>query len=120
MRNIISRNWSIIDEFFEIIRGCYGLLQSGRLANDLLHTRLDNSGYYESATTTGLWRHKWRPIQFVLIVDDFDIKYVGKQHALYLFKILEQKYEIIADWEGKFFAGIDLAWNYDENHAKRT
>ena len=32
--------------YFEILQGCYGLPQSGRLANDLLHTRLENAGYY--------------------------------------------------------------------------
>ena len=50
--------------YFEILRGCYGLPQSGRLANDLLRTRLEKADYYESATTPGLWCHKWRPIQF--------------------------------------------------------
>ena len=53
-------------------------------------------------------------------MDDFGIKYVGKQHALHLLKILEHNYEIKADWEGNKFAGIDLAWNYDEQHDKRT
>ena len=99
--------------YFEIIRGCYGLPQSGRLANDLLGTRLENSVYYEAATTPGLWRHKCPPIHFFLIVDGFDIKYVGKQHTLHLLKILEQNYEITTDWEGKKFAGIYLACNYD-------
>ena len=51
---------------------------------------------------------------------DFGIEYFGKQHALHLLKILEQNYEITADWEGKKFAGIVLAWNYDEQHSKRT
>ena len=32
--------------YFEILRGFYGLPQSGRLANDLLHTHLDKAGYY--------------------------------------------------------------------------
>ena len=59
--------------YFEIVRGCYGLLQSGKLANDLLRTRLEDAQYYETATTPGLWRHKWRSILFVLIVDDFGI-----------------------------------------------
>ena len=58
---------------FEILRGCYGLPQSGRLANDLLRTCIEKAGYYEAATTPGLWRHKWLPIQFVLMVDDFGI-----------------------------------------------
>ena len=30
--------------YFEILRGCYGLLQSGRLANDLLNMRLKKAG----------------------------------------------------------------------------
>ena len=64
--------------YFEILRGCYGLPQSGRLANNLLRTRLEKAGYYEAATTPGLWSHKWSPIQLFLLVDDFVIKYVGK------------------------------------------
>ena len=56
--------------YFEILRGCYGLPQSVRLANDLLRTRLKKADYYEAATTPSLWCHKWHPIQFVLLVDD--------------------------------------------------
>ena len=63
--------------FFLNIRGWYGLPQSGKLANGLLRTHLNKSGYYEAATTPGLWKHTWRPIQFCLIVDDFGIEYVG-------------------------------------------
>ena len=40
--------------YFEILRGCYGLPQSGRLANELLCTRLEKADYYEAATTPGL------------------------------------------------------------------
>ena len=80
--------------YFEILRGCYGLPKSSRIANDLLHKRIKKAGYYEAATTPGIWLHKWRPIQFVLIVDDFGIEYVGKQHALHLLKILDQHYDI--------------------------
>ena len=50
--------------YFEIIRGCYGLPQSGILANNLLHTRLLKKGYFEATNTPGLWKHNWRPIQF--------------------------------------------------------
>ena len=59
--------------YFDILRGCYGLPQSGRLANDLLCTRLEKAGYYEAATIPGLWSHKWRTIRFFLLVDDFGI-----------------------------------------------
>ena len=50
--------------YFEILRGCYGLPQSVRIANDLLRTRTEKAGYYEAATTPVLWSHKWIPIQF--------------------------------------------------------
>ena len=100
--------------YFEILHGYYGLPQSGRLANDLLCTRLEKAGYYEAATTPGLWCHKWRPIQFVLLVDDFGIKYVGKEYALHLLKNLEANYNITTHWEGNFFAGIDLTWDYHD------
>ena len=53
-------------------------------------------------------------------MDDFGITYVGKQHALHLLKILEKHYEITSDWGGKKSSGIDLAWNYDEQHSKIT
>ena len=88
-------------------------------SNYLLRTRLEKAGYYEAATIPGLWSHKWRPIQFVLIVDDFGIKYVGKQQALHILKILQQNYEITTDRED-FFSGIDLAWDYNDQHANRT
>ena len=53
LTNHIHNDWV----YFEIVRGCYGLPQSGKLVNDLLRTRLNKSGYYEAATTMGLWRH---------------------------------------------------------------
>ena len=42
-------------------------------------------------------------------MDDFGIKYVGKEHALHLLNILELNYDITTDWEGTKFAGIYLA-----------
>ncbi len=41
--------------YFEISQGCYGLPQSGILANNLLCTRLVKEGFYESLSTPGLW-----------------------------------------------------------------
>ena len=79
------------------------------LTNDQLHTRIEKSGYCKAATTPVLWSHKWRSIQFVLIVNDFGIEYVRNKHALHLLKILEQHYEITTNCEGENFAGIGLA-----------
>ena len=75
---------------------------------------------YEAATTPGLWKHTWRPIQFALIVDDFGVEYIGKQHAKHPARVLEQHHEITQDWEGKKFAGVNLQWNYAKNHSERT
>ena len=116
LTQMVQKGWI----YFDILCGCYGLPHSGKLANKLLRTQLEKAGYYEAATTPGIWRHKWRPIQFLLIVDDFGIEYASKQHALYLLKILEQQYNITAYWEGKEFSGIDLECNYTEQHYRRT
>jgi hypothetical protein len=70
--------------YIEIQKGMYGLKQAGLLANQLLQTRLAPFGYYPARHTPGLWLHKTRPISFTLVVDDFTVKYVGKQHAEHL------------------------------------
>eukprot|EP00957_Ditylum_brightwellii_P020515 1546763-Ditylum_brightwellii.AAC.1 len=71
----------------------YGLPQAGILANKLLKERLATAGYCPTRHTPGLWRHKWRPVTFSLAVDDFGIKYVGKENALHLLNTLKQWYE---------------------------
>ena len=105
---------------FEILKGVYGLPQAGRLANDLLRQRLNHDGYNETTTTPGLWKHKSRPIIFVLTVDDFAIQYVGKENALHLEQTLNKHYETTTDWIGSKFAGINLKWNYHSNHSQRS
>ena len=90
------------------------------MANDLPRKRLNKKGYYEATTIPGLWKHKWRPIQFCLLVDDFGIKYVGEKHANHLKAALLQHYEITKYWEDKKLASIDLEWKYAVKHKKRT
>lgn len=59
--------------------------------------------------------HKWRPISFTLVVDDFGVKYVGKQHAQHLLKILQTNYEkLVVDWDGGRYCGLQLTWNYEQ------
>jgi len=60
----------------------YGFPQAGLLANELLEKRFNEHGYHQSKLVPGLWKHEWRLIQFTLVVDDFGVKYVGKEHAL--------------------------------------
>ena len=106
--------------YFEITKGVYGLKQAGKLANDLLTERLAKHGYYQALTTPGLWRHNWRPLSFVLIVDDFAIKFVGQRHADHLLQALSEDYKVTTDWTGSKFAGIDLAWDYKKRTCRLT
>ena len=70
--------------YIMIVLGMYGLPHAGLIANELLEQRLNKHGYHQSKLVPGLWKHKWRPIWFTLVVDDFGIKYVGKEHAMHL------------------------------------
>jgi hypothetical protein len=84
-----------------IRKGMYGLKQAGLPANQLLQSRLAPFGYYLARHTPGLWLHKTRPLIFSLIVDNFAVKYVAKQHADHLINALLQSYELTSYWEGK-------------------
>ena len=64
--------------YCEIIRGMYGIPDSGSLANKLLKKRLEEHGYTEVDHTPGLFKHENRPIWFTLTVDDFGVKYIGE------------------------------------------
>ena len=58
--------------------------------------------------------HNWRPIRFSLCVDDFGVKYVGKEHADHLMVLLSKIYKNLNDWEGKRYLGLDLDWDYEK------
>ena len=60
-----------------------------------------------------MWRHATRPITFSFVVDDFGIKYVGKEHADHLIKCLKEKCKLTEDWTGNLYCGITLDWNYE-------
>jgi len=57
-------------------------------------------------------RHEWRPTTFTLVVDDFGVKYVGKEHADHLVASLKTKYKLVEDWAGDLYWGIKLHWDY--------
>ena len=86
----------------------YGLPQAGILAQKLLEERLNDEGYFQSKITPGFWTHKWRPICFTLVVDDFGVKYVGEEHARHLLSIIKRDYKCKAEWEGERYIGLTL------------
>jgi hypothetical protein len=98
--------------YIEIRKGMYGLKQAGLLANQLLQTRLAPFGYYPARHTPGLWLHKTRPIYFTLVVEDFAVKYVRKQHAEQLWNALLRTYELTTDWTETVYSGMTLKWDY--------
>lgn len=83
----------------EISRGMYGLPQAGRIANDELVPFLHTHGFKQATRTHGLFVHDTRPCAFSLIMDDFGVKYVGKENAEHLRDALASKYKITEDWK---------------------
>jgi len=82
----------------EVTKGMYGLPQAGLLANELLEQHLNKHRYFQSKLVPELWKHTTRPILFTLVVDDFGVKYVGKEHAEHLVTVLQEHYQLKADW----------------------
>ena len=46
-------------------------------------------------------------------MDDFGVKYVGKEHADHLIMALKKNYEISIDEEGTKYCGLTLDWDYE-------
>jgi hypothetical protein len=98
--------------YFEIQRGCYGLPQAGILAKDLLCGRLEKEGYYKANTTPGLWKHKWQPIQFCLIVDEFGIENVGIKHFNHLLSVRQRYHHVQTNMAGSKIVGSNVQWDF--------
>ncbi len=98
--------------YIKVQKGMYGLLQVGILAQQLLEKHLNAHGYSQSKAVPGLWTHTMRPISFTLVVDDFGIKYVGKEHVMHLLDILKQHCKLSENWSGTIFIGLTFDWDY--------
>ncbi len=72
-------------------------------------------GYKQSKITPGYWTHQWGPISFAFVVDNFGIKYIGKEHTKHLINMLKQYYKIKEDWDGNQYLGITLDWDYKKH-----
>jgi hypothetical protein len=62
--------------YFQVDKGMYGLPQAGLLAQRRLVDHLRKHGYTESKLVPCLFRHATNGITFVLVVDDFGIKFL--------------------------------------------
>jgi len=45
-------------------------------------------------------------------VDDFGVKYIGKEHVMHLINTLKEHYKVAEDWKGWQYLGITLDWDY--------
>jgi len=68
----------------EVVKGMYGLPQAGCLAYGQLVMHLQHAGYVKSGSTPGLFKYVSKPIQFILVVDDFGIKYQSEDDLNHL------------------------------------
>jgi hypothetical protein len=99
--------------YLEVQKGMYGLPQAGILANKLLIKQLAPYGYFPVTHTPGLWKRQSHPVLFSLVVDNFGVKYVGKEHAQHLIDTLGKFYDLTVDWEATKYCGITLEWDYE-------
>ncbi|KAL7542750.1 hypothetical protein ACHAWF_007246 [Thalassiosira exigua] len=100
--------------YVELCKVIYSLPKKGALAEKLLRERPTSAGYYEVKHTPGLCSYVLRRSLFLLEVDNFDVKYVGKEHADHLVAAVKKFYSLTGDREGKLHCGIKLNWNYDQ------
>jgi hypothetical protein len=91
LRDKATKNGSI---YIRAKHSMNGLPQAGLLVKKLLEKHLIKHRYQQSKLVSGLWKHNTRPIQFTLVVNDFGIKYVGKEHAQHLKNALEEHYKL--------------------------
>jgi hypothetical protein len=98
--------------YIEIQKGMYELPQAGILANELLQRNLAKDGYRPTQHTHDLWQHDTCPISFSLVVDDFEVKYVGRENAEHLMGCVNKNYNISSDWKGSAYCSLTLEWDY--------
>ena len=60
--------------YLETRKVMYGLPQAVILAQKLLEKRLNAKGYRQSNICPGFGKYYWRPITFILCVDNFGVK----------------------------------------------
>ncbi len=98
--------------YCKIQKGMYVLPQAGIIAQQLLKECLQKHGYHQSQTTPGLWKHNTCPISFSLVVNNFGVKYVGKENAQHLLDTVRHYYKCSCDWKGEQYCGLSSIWDY--------
>jgi hypothetical protein len=74
----------------EMRRAVWGIPQAGILANKCLRQKLAPFGYSECINTPVLWHHKSRPITFILVVDNFGVKFLNRDDVDHLIATIKK------------------------------
>jgi hypothetical protein len=59
---------------------------------------------------------KTKHIAFTLVVDDFEVKDVGKENTHHVRNALFRSNEITTYWGGTFYSGVTLKWDYQKQN----
>jgi hypothetical protein len=68
--------------------------------------------------TSGLWKHKWRPIQFYLKADNFGVDYVGIKHFNHLLLILQQYHQVQTNMAGDKIVVLNFKWDFPSKQVR--
>ena len=89
--------------YAQIRKGIYGIPQVGIIVNYFLAKNLAPRGYYQCHNTTVMWKHKWNPVTFSLLVDGFGVKYVRKQHTYNSIDCIRKYYPDSVNWDESLY-----------------
>ena len=88
------------------------LKQAGRIVNERIKAHLAHFGFAPVPRTPALWKHATKPIILSLVVDNFGVKYTGKENADHLIQALQKLYTISINWTGYLLCGLTIDWDY--------
>ena len=109
LRSLVCPNGWI---YMEIRKGMPVLKKAGRISNDRLKIHLAQFGYAPVPCTPSLWKHATCDITLSFIVNDFGVKYVGKENSDHLIQVIKKQYTIFIDWNDSLFCGLHIQWDY--------
>ena len=101
----------------KICKTIYGLKNAGRLSKNKLDNILLGSGYTENPNVPCLYTHASNGVVFVLVVDDFAVKYnniTGRDHLISTIK--QANYELSVDATGSKFVGLTIHYNRNKRY----
>ena len=109
----------LVDEkgwvYLKIVKGMYGLIQAGKIANDELIIHMAKYGYRPVRITPGLWKHDENDTIFTLVVDDFLVQYISEAKVEHFLNALRAKYTITVDRQATKHIGLTLQLDYNKH-----